>query len=41
METTIEIGSPAWLVLMLLAGLAVGAAIAILRVVLRKGDDER
>lgn len=39
MEPTIEFGSTAWYVLMVLAGLAVGAAIAIAQKVFRKGGD--
>ena len=35
----VEIGSAAWYVLLLLAGLAVGVAVAIAQKVFRKGDD--
>jgi hypothetical protein len=35
----IEIGSTAWYVLLLMAGLAVGVVIAMARKVFRKGDD--
>ena len=33
-----EIGSPAWYVVMLMAGLAAGVAVAIARVVFRKDE---
>ena len=38
MDAPFEFGSPAWYVTMLLAGLAVGAAIAIARAVFRKDE---
>lgn len=36
----VEFGSTSWYVVLLFAGLAVGVAIAIARVVLRKDDSE-
>ena len=38
MDAPIEIGSTAWYVLMLMAGLAVGVAVAIARAVFRKDE---
>ena len=37
----IEFGSGAWYVLLLMAGLAVGVAIAIARAIFSRGDDDR
>lgn len=38
MDAPIEFGSTAWYVLMLLAGLAVGVAVAMARSIFRKDD---